>query len=205
MKKILYGKKIGMTQVFSENGDAVGVTVLEVVPFTVMKVRSSDVDGFNGIDITFGEIKESRLNKAAAGVFKSAGIDAGRYIRTARIDDTSGYEEKKSYGAESFEKGEKVNVRGKSIGKGFAGTVKRHGFGRGPMSHGSKNHRMPGSIGGGTYPGRVLKGTRMGGRMGNKNVTVKNLEIVDVDSEKGLVFIKGAVAGKKNNIVEVFQ
>ena len=205
MKKYLLGRKIGMTQVITEDGKVVPVTIVSAGPCTILELCSKEKQGFDGILIGYQDTKESKLNKAKLGQFKKAEVDPKKYIKGVQLADTQELEAKQEITVEIFEQAEKVNVRSKTIGRGFAGTIKRHGFRRGPMSHGSKSHRIPGSIGAGTFPARVFKGTRMAGHYGDENVTIRNLELVQVDKEKGHLYIKGAIPGKKNNLVEIFN
>ena len=201
MKKFVFGRKVGMTQVIKEDGQVLPVTVLQVGPATVVsKVKEGAV-----VLLGFDEVEEKRLTKPKKGFFKKQKTKGFRVLKECSLDAASDLSVNDLVGLDQFSEDDVVTVSGKSIGKGFAGTIKRHKFGRGPMSHGSKNHRLPGSIGGGTTPGRVLKGTRMGGRLGGVRVTVKNLRVVKVDSESGLLFIKGGVPGKKGTLLEIFS
>jgi len=205
MKKFILGKKIGMTQIIEDSGEVVPVTVLEVEPCKIVDLRTSEKNGYEAVVVGSGVPKEDKLNKPMKGYFKSKKVDPAKVLKEFRVDSTESYEINQEVSLDQFEKDEKVNVKSKSIGRGFAGTIKRHGFARGPMTHGSKNHRLPGSIGAGTDPARVFKGTRMGGHMGDEFVTTKNLVVVRVDSQKGVILIKGSVPGKKNNLVEIYN
>ena len=201
----LVGKKCGMTRVFTEDGVSIPVTVVEVQPNRVTQVKSVDSDGYNAIQVTTGSRKASRVNKAAAGHFAKASVDAGRGLWEFRLD---GSEEEFQTGSELtvtvFEAGQKVDVTGRSIGKGFAGGVKRWGFAMQDATHGnSVSHRAPGSIGMCQTPGRVFKGKKMAGHMGDKQRTVQTLEVVRVDEERGLLLIKGSVPGAKGGDVIV--
>ena len=201
----LVGKKCGMTRVFTEDGVSIPVTVVEVQPNRVTQVKSVDSDGYNAIQVTTGSRKASRVNKAAAGHYAKASVDAGRGLWEFRLD---GSEEEFQMGSELtvtvFEAGQKVDVTGRSIGKGFAGGVKRWGFAMQDATHGnSVSHRAPGSIGMCQTPGRVFKGKKMAGHMGDKQRTVQTLEVVRVDEERGLLLIKGSVPGAKGGDVIV--
>ena len=207
----ILGKKLGMTQIFREDGEVVPVTVIEAGPCPVTAIRKPDRDGYSAIQLAFDEIKESRLSKAELGHLKKADAEpdasAGRVPRRDDRRWRRGRGREVSLGQEvtvkNFEAGQKVKVSGISIGKGFQGTVKRHNFGRGPVSHGSHNVRAPGSIGASAYPARVFKGMRLPGQMGNKRATQKGLEIADIDAERNLLLIKGSVPGSRNSIVEI--
>jgi len=205
MNKYLLGRKIGMTQLLMDDGSVVPVTIVSAGPCTILEVCSKDKQGFNGVLMAYEDVKQKHINKAIQGIFKKNGVAPKRYIRGVKFDQIDQLEAAQELKVDIFEKKEKVNVRSKSIGRGFAGTIKRHGFHRGRMTHGSKHHRQPGSIGAGTTPGRVVKGMRMCGHMGDETVTIRNLELVGVDSERGCLFIKGSIPGKKNNLVEIFN
>ncbi|HEX2096209.1 MAG TPA: 50S ribosomal protein L3 [Solirubrobacterales bacterium] len=207
----ILGKKLGMTQVFREDGTVVPVTVIEAGPCTVTAIRDAERDGYAAVQLAFGEVAERKLTKAELGHLKKAGAPAMRHLVEFRDADVgSGGEED---GAEpkvgdevtvaSFEPGQKVKVSGVSIGKGFQGGIKRHNFSRGPVTHGSHNVRAPGSIGASAFPARVFKGMRMPGQMGNKRITQRGLEVAEVDAERNLLLLKGSVPGSKNSLVEV--
>jgi large subunit ribosomal protein L3 len=200
----LVGIKLGMTQMFDKEGNLIPVTVVECPPATVLAVKTKDgKDGYQAIKVASGTAKERLLTKAEAGVFKKAGVAAAKHVAEFRLDDVSGYEVGKTLDVTLFEEGKKVTITGVSKGKGFAGTIKRHKFQRGPETHGSQNVRQPGSIGAHTYPGRTFPGQRMAGHHGDKNTTYKNLGIVGIDAEKNLLFIRGAVPGAKSGKVIV--
>jgi len=201
MKKAILGKKIGMTQVFAENGTVVPVTVVEAGPCTVVQKRTMENDGYEAIQVGFGEVKESRLTKPIKGHFAKANVTIRRVLREFRLEDTSAYEVGAEIKADVFAAGDKVDVSGVSKGKGTRGPIQRHGQHRGPMTHGSKYHRGVGSMGAATSPGRVFKGKKMAGKTGNENVTVQNLEIVRADAERNLILVKGAVPGPKGSLV----
>ncbi len=207
MEKAIIAKKIGMTQVFAENGTLIPVTVLEAGPCTVVQKKTIENDGYNAIKVGFGEIKESRVNKLVnkpdLGQFKKASVNPTRLLKEFKLDNCEGYEVGQELKADVFTPGDKVDVSGVSKGKGFQGSIKRHGMSRGPMAHGSKYHRGTGSLSSGTSPGKVKKGKKMPGHMGAKQITVQNLEIVRADSDKNLILVKGAVPGPKNAILVI--
>ena len=202
----ILGKKLGMTQIFREDGTVVPVTVIEAGPCKVTAVRDAERDGYQAVQLAFGEVKQGKLSKAEEGHLKKAGTGPMRHLVEFRNEEL-GSEEGPKIGddvtVEGFEAGQKVKVAGISIGKGFQGGIKRHNFSRGPVSHGSHNVRAPGSIGASAFPARVFKGMRMPGQMGNKRITQKGLEIADVDADRNLLLIKGSVPGSRNGIVEV--
>jgi len=197
------GKKLGMTQIFNEEGLAVPVTVVKVAPIVVTQVKTVETDGYNAIQVGTIEAKEKHLTKAQLGHFKKNNLSNYRHLQEFRIDNPQDYKVGQEIELSVLENIEKVDVTGISIGKGFQGTVKRWNFSRGPMAHGSKNHREPGSIGAGTTPSRVIKGKRMAGNMGNERVTISKLRLVKVDSENGLVLIKGSVPGCEGRLVTI--
>jgi large subunit ribosomal protein L3 len=200
----IIGKKIGMTQVFDETGKVIPVTVVNVDPTVVVNIRKEDKDGYKSIQVGFEQVEEKKLNKPLINYYKKQGLNKFfKYLKEFRVENVDEYNIGQEIKANIFNLGEKVDVSGVSIGKGFAGTVKRHHFGRGPMSHGSKSHRRPGSIGAGTTPGRVYKGVRMAGQLGNKMTTVKNLKVVEIDLEKNIILLEGAVPGKENSILTI--
>jgi large subunit ribosomal protein L3 len=202
----ILGKKLGMTQVFKEDGEVVPVTVIEAGPCPVTAIRKPDRDGYSAVQLAFDETKESRLSKAELGHLAKSDTGPMRLLVEFRDAEVGGEEEVElghQVTVADFEPGQKVKVSGITIGKGFQGTVKRHNFGRGPVSHGSHNVRAPGSIGASAYPARVFKGMRLPGQMGNKRATQKGLEITEVDAERNLLLIKGSVPGARNSIVEI--
>lgn len=205
MNKYLLGRKIGMTQLLMEDGSVVPVTIVSAGPCTVLEVCSEDKQGFNGVLMAYEDVKEKHINKAQHGIFKKNGVSPKRYVRGVKLEQNDQLQAAQEIKVDIFEQLEKVHVRSKSIGRGFAGTIKRHNFRRGRMTHGSKHHRLPGSIGAGTTPGRVVKGMRMCGHYGDETITIRNLELVRIDSERGCLFIKGSIPGKKNNLVEIFN
>ena len=197
------GKKVGMTQIFDEQGLAIPVTVIKVDETVVTQVKTVESDGYNAIQVGTIAAKEKHLTKAQLGHFKKNNLSNYRHLQEFRVENPQDYKVGDKVELSVLENIEKVDVTGKSIGKGFQGTVKRHNFGRGPMAHGSKNHREPGSIGAGTTPSRVIKGKRMAGNMGNERVTITKLKLVKVDSENGLVLVKGSVPGCEGRLVTI--
>ena len=192
-----------MTQVFDENGLAIPVTVIKVEPLTVTQVKTVDTDGYNAIQTGVVPAKEKHLTKAEIGHFAKNKLENFRHLQEFRVDNPEAYEVGQKIDLSVLENVAKVDVTGKSVGKGFQGTVKRWNFSRGPMGHGSKNHREPGSIGAGTTPGRVIKGKRMAGNMGNERVTITKLTVVKVDNENNLLLVKGSVPGPEGKLVTV--
>jgi len=197
------GKKLGMTQIFDEHGLTIPVTVIKVDPIVVTQVKTVETDGYNAIQVGTVAAKEKHLTKAQIGHFKKNNLENYRHLQEFRVDDASQFTVGQQIELSVLDGIQKVDVVGHSIGKGFQGTVKRHNFGRGPMGHGSKNHREPGSIGAGTTPSRVIKGKRMAGNMGNERVTITKLKLVKVDSENNLVLIKGSVPGCEGRLVTI--
>lgn len=202
MMKGILGKKLGMTQVFTEAGEAVPVTVLEAGPCVVMQVKTEKTDGYSAIQLGFDDQEEHRVNKPKLGHAKKSNTKPKRYVREIRGVNLEEYEVGNEVKADIFAKGEKVDIVGTSKGKGFAGSIKRHNQARGPASHGSRYHRGPGSLGA-VDPARVFKGRPLPGRMGGKRVTIQNLEIVDVDGERNLILVKGSIPGAKNSYVTI--
>jgi large subunit ribosomal protein L3 len=203
MKKAIMATKIGMTQIFSEKGALIPVTVLEAGPCVVTQLKTVDNDGYNAIQVGFAEIKEKKVNKPAKGHFDKAGVAAKKNLKEFRLEETASYELGAEIKADVFAQGDKVDVSGVSKGKGYAGVIKKYNQHRGPMGHGSKSHRVVGSMGGSATPGRVMKGKNMPSHMGTINVTVQNLEIVRVDADKNLLLIKGAVPGPKGALLMI--
>jgi large subunit ribosomal protein L3 len=199
----LLGRKIGMTQVFSATGEAIPVTVIEVGPCVVTQIRNKERDGYEAVQIGFGEVKPKSLTKPEQGHLARAGRLV-RHLREFEADNVEDHPVGQVLSADVFEIGQIIDVTGTSKGRGFQGVVRRHGFSGGPKTHGqSDRHRAPGSIGAGTDPGHVWKGTRMAGRMGNRRVTVQNLQVVEVLAEKHLLLVRGSVPGAKNGLVMV--
>lgn len=202
MKKAILGKKIGMTQVFDEKGRAIPVTVVEAGPCTVVQIKTKDSDGYEAVQLGFGEVKEKKLIRPIKGHFTKANVTPKKYLREFRLEEIS-YNVGDEIKADIFKEGETVDVTGTSKGKGFQGVIKRHGQSRGPMGHGSMYHRRPGSMGSTSTPGRVYKGKNLPGHMGVETVTVQNLEIVKVDIDKNVLLIKGSVPGNKGAILKI--
>lgn len=203
MDKAILGRKIGMTQVFQENGSLVPVTVIEAGPCVVTQIKAREKEGYNALQIGFSDIREKLLNKPLKGHFDRAKVPYKRYLREIRVSNVEDYKVGSEIKADIFSAGDKVDVTGYSKGKGFAGSIKRFNYGRGPESHGSKYHRGPGSLGSTTSPGRVLKGKGLPGRKGMDRVTVQNLEVIKVDPEHNLVLVKGSVPGAKGSLVMI--
>ena len=201
MKKAIIAKKIGMTQVFTENGALVPVTVLEAGPCVVVQKKTLENDGYEAIQVGFAEVKENKVTKPMKGHFTKAGVAAKKYVKEFRLEDVSAYEVGAEIKADVFAAGDKVDASGVSKGKGFQSTIKRYNASRGPMGHGSKSHRVVGSMGSSAFPSRVKKGKRMPGHMGAKQITIQNLEVVKVDAENNLILVKGAVPGPKKSLV----
>ncbi len=199
----ILGTKLGMTQVFDEEGKAIPVTVVQAGPCTVTQIKTKQTDGYTAIQVGYHEIKPKAINKPEMGHLAKSSAPPLRHLREYRLDDTSSFELGQSVGADLFTAGQIVDVTGTSIGRGFAGYQKRHNFKRGPMAHGSKNHRLPGSTGAGTTPGRTFPGKRMAGRYGGTRVTIRKLQVVRIDSDRNLLLIKGAVPGKPGALLSI--
>ena len=201
MKKAILATKVGMTQIFNDDGVLTPVTVLQAGPCVVTQVKTVENDGYSAVQVGFGDIREKLVNKPKKGHFAKAGVTAKRFLKEFRLEDAESYTLGQEIKADVFAAGDKVDATAKSKGKGFQGAIKRHGQSRGPMAHGSKYHRHAGSNGSATTPGRVFKGKHMPGHMGAVRVTVQNLEVVSVDAEKNLILVKGAVPGPKKSLV----
>ena len=199
----IYGTKIGMTQIFDENGVAIPVTAIEAKPLTVVAKKTAVKDGYNAIVVSFGDVKEKNVNKPRKGLFAKAGVEVQRHLREIKVENVDEYEIGSKITVEALNDIKAVDVQATSKGKGFQGVIKRHGQHRGPMGHGSMYHRRPGSMGSTTTPGRVFKGKKLPGHMGSKTSTVLNLEVVKVDTDKNVVLVKGSVPGAKKAIVRV--
>ncbi len=199
----ILGTKLGMTQIFDDAGRAIPVTVIQAGPCTVTQVKSVATDGYDAVQVGYGTAKEKNLTKPELGHLAKSEAGPLRHLCEYRLDNVSEFSLGQTVGADTFTEGQKVDVIGTSIGRGFAGYQKRHNFRRGPMSHGSKNHRLPGSTGAGTTPGRIYPGKRMAGRMGGKRVTISKLTVARVDVERNLLLIKGAVPGKAGALVNI--
>jgi large subunit ribosomal protein L3 len=196
------GKKIGMSQVFGDDGRVVPVTVIQAGPCIVTQIKTKERDGYEAVQLGYGEVK--RRNKPLTGHFQSTNSRLCRYLREVQADDVAEFQEGQAIGVDIFQLGERIDVIGRSKGKGFAGVMKRHGFKGGPRTHGQSDRaRAPGSIGAGTTPGRVLKGLRMAGHMGNERITVKGLEVVRVDPERNLLLVKGGIPGAPNSLIQI--
>ncbi len=202
MKAIL-GEKVGMTQIFTEDGRVVPVTVVKAGPCVIVQKKTVESDGYNALQIGFGDIKEKNVNKPKKGHFNKVKATPTRYLREFRLEDASELEAGAEIKADVFEAGEKIDVSGISKGKGFLGVIARWGQHRGPMSHGSRYHRRPGSMGACASPAKVMKGKRLPGRGGFDKVTIQNLEVVKVDADKNLILIKGAIPGSKGGLVTI--
>jgi large subunit ribosomal protein L3 len=200
--KAIIGKKVGMTQIFDENGFVVPVTVIEAGPCTVAQVKTVDTDGYNAVQLGFGEVKDKHINKPEKGHFAKSKLAAKKHLREFRVDsaDVKVGDEVK---ADVFAAGDKIDVQGTTKGKGFQGVIKRHGQHRGPMGHGSMYHRRPGSMGSTSTPGRVFKGKKLPGHMGVQTVTIQNLDVVRVDMDKNVLLVKGSVPGPKGAILKI--
>ena len=199
----ILGKKLGMSQFFDEQGRAVPVTLIEAGPCRITQLKSDDTDGYAAVQIGFGETREKLINKPSKGHLSKSGDELLRHLREYRVDAVDGLELGGSITVSDFEAGQKVDVSGDTIGRGFSGFQKRHGFSRGPMTHGSKNHREPGSIGPGTTPGRIYPGKKMAGRYGGKKITTRGLTILKVDSDRNLLVVKGSVPGKPGALLNI--
>ena len=202
MKAIL-GKKIGMTQIFTEDGTVIPVTVVEAEPNIITQVKTTENDGYNAIQVGFLERKEKHTNQPLKGHFEKAGVTYKKHLREFRVEDSSEYEAGQEISVEVFEERSKVDVTGVSKGKGTQGAIKRHNYALGPMAHGSKSHRVAGARSASAYPGRVFKGRAGSGKMGNERVTVQNLEVVRVDADRNLILLRGAVPGHKGGLVRI--
>jgi large subunit ribosomal protein L3 len=200
--KAIIGKKIGMTQIFDEQGTVIPVTAIQAGPCVVAQVKSTETDGYNAVQLGFGEVKEKHMNKPEKGHFAKAGIENKKHLREFRVDsiDVKVGDEVK---VDVFTAGEKIDVQGTTKGKGFQGVIKRHGQSRGPMGHGSMYHRRPGSMGPTSTPGRVFKGKKLPGHMGVQTVTIQNLDVVRVDLDKNVILVKGSVPGAKGSLLKI--
>ena len=199
----ILGTKLGMTQIFDETGKAIPVTVVQAGPCPITQIKTASTDGYSAIQVGFSEVSQKALNKPELGHLAKSNAVPLRHLQEYRLDNTGVFELGQQIKADIFSAGQIVDVIGTSIGRGFAGYQKRHNFGRGPMAHGSKNHRAPGSTGAGTTPGRVYPGKRMAGRLGGSQVTVRKLTVVRVDAERNLLLIKGAVPGKPGALLSI--
>ena len=201
--KTLIGRKVGMTQIFDEAGKVIPVTVIEAGPCVVAQVKSIETDGYNAIQLGFGDVKESKLNRPEKGHFAKAKLALKKHLREFRVDAIDGVNVGDEIKVDTFVAGEKIDVQGTSKGKGFQGVIKRHGQSRGPMGHGSMYHRRPGSMGPTSTPGRVFKGKKLPGHMGVQTITIQNLDVVAVDMDKNVILVKGSVPGVKGAILKI--
>ncbi|MFZ9166629.1 50S ribosomal protein L3 [Vulcanococcus sp.] len=199
----ILGKKLGMSQFFDDEGRAIPVTVIEAGPCRITQLKTDSTDGYTAVQLGFGDIRDKLVNKPAKGHLAKSGDELLRHLKEYRVDSVDGLELGSAVTVAAFEAGQKVDVSGDTIGRGFAGYQKRHGFSRGPMTHGSKNHREPGSTGAGTTPGRVYPGKRMAGRYGGKQITTRGLVILKVDAERNLLVVKGSVPGKPGALLNI--
>lgn len=199
----LLGNKIGMTQVFDELGNIIPVTIIKVGPCVVTQIKTKLKDGYDSIQIGYGNVSSKSLTQPELGHLQKSNIQALKYLKEFRINEGSEFAVGQVLNVDAFSPGQLVNIQGKNIGKGFSGLQKRYNFSRGPMTHGSKNHRAPGSIGMGTTPGRVLPGKKMAGQVGNKITTVTKLKVIQINSEENILVIKGSVPGKPGNLLSI--
>ena len=203
MKKGIIGRKVGMTQIFDEKGNVIPVTVIEAGPCVVAQVKTVETDGYNAIQLGYGDIKDKHINKPEAGHFAKAKLANKKHLREFRLESVEGVKVGDEVKADVFVAGEKVDVQGTSKGKGFQGVIKRHGQHRGPMGHGSMYHRRPGSMGSTSTPGRVFKGKKLPGHMGKVTITIQNLDVVKIDMDKNVILVKGSVPGCKGAILKI--
>lgn len=199
----LLGTKIGMTQIFNQIGHTIPITILQIGPCFITEIKTLDKHGYNAIQVGYETVKNRTLTKSELGHLNKYQLPALKHLKEFRITSSRSFNIGQNIGVANLKIGNFIDVQGKSIGKGFAGYQKKHKFTRGPMSHGSKNHRLPGSIGAGTTPGRVFPGKKMAGRTGNKRVTVKNLEIIDINIKDNIILVKGSVPGKTGNLISI--
>ena len=203
MKKGIIGKKIGMTQIFDEKGNVIPVTVIEAGPCVVAQVKTVETDGYDALQLGFGDVKEKHINRPERGHFAKSKIENKKHLREFRLESIEGVKVGDEIKADVFQAGEKVDIQGTSKGKGFQGVIKRHGQSRGPMGHGSMYHRRPGSMGATSTPGRVFKGKKLPGHMGRKTITIQNLDVISVDMDKNVILVKGSVPGCKGAILKI--
>jgi large subunit ribosomal protein L3 len=199
----LLGNKIGMTQIFDQSGNIIPVTILKVGPCIVTQIKTKSKDGYDAVQIGYGSVSSKSLTQPELGHLQKSNIQPLKYLKEFRLQEDSKFQIGQILNVDSFKPGQLVNLQGKTIGKGFSGLQKRHNFSRGPMTHGSKNHREPGSIGMGTTPGRVLPGKKMAGQVGNKIRTVQKLKIIQINSEENILVIKGSIPGKPGNLLSI--
>lgn len=201
--KTLLGKKVGMTQIFTEDGVVIPVTVIEAGPETVVQVKTIETDGYNAVQVGYEDQKAHRVNKPETGHFEKSGITPKKHLVEFRVEDGEAYETGQEITVADFEEGMKIDITGTSKGKGTQGNIKRHGHRRGPMTHGSKHKRLVGALAAGTYPSRVFKGNKAPGRMGRDKVTVQNVVLVKVIEDRNIMLVKGAVPGKKGGLLKI--
>nr|YP_010283314.1 ribosomal protein L3 [Psammodictyon constrictum]ULD16433.1 ribosomal protein L3 [Psammodictyon constrictum] len=199
----LLGNKIGMTQIFDESGNIIPVTILKVGPCVITQVKTENLDGYKAVQVGYSNVSNKTLTQPELGHLQKSNIQALKYLKEFRVDNENDFEVGQTLKVDLFSPGQIVTVKGKTVGKGFAGLQKRHNFSRGPMTHGSKNHRAPGSIGMGTTPGRVLPGKKMAGQLGNKITTIKKLKVIQLNLEENILVIKGSVPGKPGNLLSI--
>lgn len=199
----LLGTKIGMTQVFSNTGTAIPVTVIKLGPCFITQIKTKESDGYNAIQIGYLEVNKKKLTKAELGHLNKANTPSLKYLKEYCLECCKAFKIGQILTTNNLKIGDLIDISGKSIGKGFSGYQKRHNFTRGPMSHGSKNHRQPGSISAGTTPGRVFPGKKMAGRMGGHKVTIKNMQVIDINNKDHIILIKGSIPGKSGNIISI--
>uniref|UniRef100_A0AAU7YPV7 Large ribosomal subunit protein uL3c n=1 Tax=Gracilaria hainanensis TaxID=2871843 RepID=A0AAU7YPV7_9FLOR len=205
MKIGLLGKKIGMTQIFDQQGKALPVTILELGPCLITQIKNLESHGYKAIQVGYMEVKSNKLKRAEIGHLNKNNIPPLKYLKEYRINSLDNLKVGQCITVKDLKINQNVSISSKSIGKGFIGCTKRHNFSRGPMSHGSKNHKQPGSIGAGTTPGKVFTGKKMAGRMGGKKVTIQNLKIIDIKTNHNIIIVKGSIPGKPGNIVSIHQ
>ena len=205
MKKAIIGRKVGMTQIFDEKGNVIPVTVIEAGPCSIVQIKSEETDGYNAVQLGFGNVKENKINKPEKGHFTKVKVTPTKHLREFRMDDVSDVKVGDEIKADVFTEGDSVDIQGTTKGKGFQGVIKRHGQHRGPMGHGSMYHRRPGSMGSTSTPGRVHKGKKLPGHMGVDTITIQNLEVVNVDLDKNVLLVKGSVPGANGAILKIRQ
>ena len=203
MKKGIIGKKVGMTQIFDEKGNVIPVTAIETEGNIVAQIKTVETDGYQSVQLGYGDVKDKHINKPEAGHFAKSKLPNKKHLREFRLDSVENYKVGDEVKVDIFEAGEKVDIQGTSKGKGFQGVIKRHGQHRGPMGHGSMYHRRPGSMGSTSTPGRVFKGKKLPGHMGVQKITIQNLEIIKVDMDKNVLLVKGSVPGPKGAILKI--
>ena len=203
MNKTIIGKKVGMTQIFDEKGIVIPVTVIEAGPCVISQIKNIETDGYNAIQLGYGDVKEKHINKPEQGHFKKANLAFKKHLREFRVDSVENIKVGDEVKVDVFEAGDKIDVQGTTKGKGFQGVIKRHGQHRGPMGHGSMYHRRPGSMGSTSTPGRVFKGKKLPGHMGVQTVTIQNLDVVRVDLDKNVLLVKGSVPGPKGALLKI--